>query len=109
MEEIRKYKEEVGKTIVIYGFPAKSTTLFTSLIPILEYVDFVVDDSDHKQTLYTPDGKFIINPALKLNNCNPENLIVIVGAWNCFDDIVGKNKELIDKGAEFINPFEINA
>ena len=109
VEEIRKYKEEVGKTIVIYGFPAKSTTLFTSLIPILEYVDFVVDDSDHKQTLYTPDGKFIINPASKLNNCNPENLIVIVGAWNCFDDIVGKNKELIDKGAEFINPFEINA
>jgi SAM-dependent methyltransferase len=109
VEEIKKYKES-GKTIVIYGFPAKSTTLFTSLIPILEYVDAVVDDSDYKQGFYTPDGKFEIeDPSILSIYYDPDNLVVIVGAWNCFDDIIAKedNIELIEQGAQFINPFNI--
>lgn len=81
--------KDQGKSIAIYGTPAKATTLSYALNLDPKMFDFAVDDAPLKQGRYTP-GKHI--PILHPNAIyerRPDVLLVL--AWNFADSIIKKH------------------
>lgn len=100
------YNINIGnKTIAIYGFPAKATTLMYGLNIDHSLINFIVDDAKLKQ------GKFIpsidIQRSIKvehpdvINERNPDYILIL--AWNFADSIIEKCKANGYKG-NFIVP-----
>lgn len=106
-ETIRKYREQ-GITVVGYGAPAKGNTLmnFANEAP-----DFIVDDSPLKQLKFTPGMSVPIYSAsyLTVNYFEKPDLCFVPLAWNFYDEIKGKIRELrpkhLFKGDVFIRYF----
>lgn len=94
-----------GKTIDIFGFPAKTTTLLYSLNDNWNSTKSlfrnVYDDAPLKQNKYTPGMHLPILPSSKLIENNPDYLFI--GAWNFADSIMKKCRENGYKG-KFIIP-----
>jgi predicted TPR repeat methyltransferase len=80
-----------NKSIAIYGFPAKATTLFYSLDIDASMIDFVVDDAVLKIGRYTPGKHIPILYPSTIYEKNPDYLLVL--AWNFADSIIEKHKE----------------
>jgi SAM-dependent methyltransferase len=89
------------KTIAGYGSPAKATTSLNFFGIDNRYIDYIIEDNSLKI------GKLIpgVNLEIKDKNYCYENLpdVVIVLAWNFFNEIVEKNQTLVEKGVKFIN------
>ncbi len=106
-----KYKTELnnlifqyklnGRNIVAYGSTAKSMTVLNFCNINYEYIDFMIDENPLKNELYTPGSNIIVKPISALNNIQ-ENTVIIITAWNFYDEI----KEKIIKQIKKIN--EIN-
>lgn len=75
------------KKIVIYGAPAKATTLLNHF-KIEKYIDYVVDDNHLKQELYIPGTNLKIRNPMQLD-FNPPDYILIL-SWNFVDLIMKK-------------------
>lgn len=78
-----------GKSIAIYGTPAKATTLMYALNIDEKMIDFAVEDAPLKQGTFTP-GKHI--PVLhpdELYKRNPDYVLVL--AWNFAESIIKKH------------------
>lgn len=91
--EIEKVKA-AGGNVAGYGAPAKATTLLRTF-GIEDLLDFVVDDSPHKQGRYLPGGKLRVVPIGALDKGASEGWLrkewpeaVVVLAWNFADSIV---------------------
>ena len=93
-------KSKYGK-VVGYGSPAKATTFLNYFGINHNYVDYIVEDNEMKH------GKFIpgVNIPIRSKEYCLDNLpdIIIVMAWNFFEDIKLNNKNLSDKGVLFVN------
>ena len=100
LTNIQKLKSKY-KTIAGYGSPAKATTALNYFGIDSSFIDYIIEDNQFKI------GKFIpcVNIPIKSKEYCNENLpdVVIVMAWNFFEEIKKNNKELIDKGVVFIN------
>lgn len=99
------FLKEKFKIIAGYGSPAKATTSLNYFGINNYHIDYIIEDNQMK------DGKFIPGVNIPIKNkqyCN-ETLpdIIIVMAWNFFEDIKANNKDLIDKGVVFINIKEL--
>ncbi|MDC1159295.1 NAD-dependent epimerase/dehydratase family protein [Candidatus Pelagibacter sp.] len=105
-KKIEKLKEKVTtniktlkskyKSIIGYGAPAKATTAL-NYFNIKDELDYIIEDNPLKK------GKFIPGVNIKIQNKQknqPKIDCVLVLAWNFFDDIREKNKNLSDN---FIN------
>lgn len=79
--------KSAGSRIIGYGSPTKCV-LFISLSNIGEYVDCIIEDNAEKQGLFLPQTgiKLVDYVGLDYND------VVVVFAWNFFDDIVSKLK-----------------
>lgn len=99
-QNIQKLKNS-GKKICAYGSPAKATTLLNYFGINDTMIDFTVDENPMKEGKVIPG----VNIPIKNQNYFRENLpdVVIVLAWNFFDHIVSKNKELVDSGISFVS------
>lgn len=90
-----------GKKIVGYGSPAKATTVLNYYGVNSNILDYIVEDNPLKI------GKFL--PGVKIPIVGKENLeldrpdVVLVLAWNYFDYIVEKNRDLVLDGIEFVS------
>ena len=92
---IKKLKE--GKnTIIGYGAPAKATTSL-NFFGISSEIDFIVEDNKLKHDKFIPGVKIAIKKKSKIKN--KKNILVVL-AWNFFDNIKKNNSELSEK---FIN------
>jgi len=79
-----------NRRFIAYGSAAKAvTSLYT--LNLIEYLDGIVDDNELKQNCYFPGTSHLIKSSSSLNG---EELILVT-AWNVFDDI--KNK-LVENG-----------
>jgi SAM-dependent methyltransferase len=98
LEKIRDYRRN-GFKIVGYGAAAKGSTFlsYSSL-----KVDYIVDDNPMKWGLFTPDGTVEIRDPVVLNN-EKDNLIIVVFAWNFFDEIVSRIDGLRNTDAQSNN------
>ena len=89
INNIQKLKKK-HKNIVGYGAPAKATTSL-NFFNIKEEIDFIIEDNKLKHEKYMPGVNIPIISKDKLKLKNP---VVLVLAWNFFDEIKKNNKDL---------------
>lgn len=107
-ERLRSLLE--GKRVVIYGAPAKLTTLLYGL-GLNKGVDFayVVDDSPLKQGLFTPGtGLPVVGVDHLKRHAKGGGTVdtVLVGAWNFAEGIVMRLREMGFEHNQIVVPFE---
>ena len=95
VKNLDRLKKE-NKIIVGYGAPAKATTAL-NFFGINNQIDFIVEDNKLKHNKFVPGVKIPISSKIKIKNKLP---IILVLAWNFFDDIKKNNQNLSKK---FIN------
>lgn len=96
---LQQYENLDGLTIG-YGAPAKATTLLNYYNIKLPYT---IEDNKLKQGKYIPGVKTKIISKEEVYQLKEKPKNVIVLAWNFFDEIKEKNKDLIELGINFIN------
>ena len=91
IKNITELKNKNGK-IIGYGSPAKATTAL-NFFGISKEIDFVIEDNKLKV------GKFIpgVNIEIKEKTSKDKNKCILVLAWNFFEEIKTKNKDLAHK------------
>ena len=77
-------------SIVGYGAPAKATTAL-NYFNIKKEIDFIVEDNKLKQGKFIPGVNIPIVSREKIKN---QNSVVLVLAWNFFEEIKKNNKDI---------------
>jgi nucleoside-diphosphate-sugar epimerase/dTDP-4-dehydrorhamnose 3,5-epimerase-like enzyme len=95
LKNIKKLKEK-NKIIIGYGAPAKATTAL-NFFGFSNEIDFIIEDNKLKHNKFIPGVKIPIKSKLKIKN--KDNLLLVL-AWNFYDDIKKNNSKLSDN---FIN------
>jgi nucleoside-diphosphate-sugar epimerase/SAM-dependent methyltransferase/quercetin dioxygenase-like cupin family protein len=90
-----------GLKIVGYGAPAKATTALNYFGLTAKEISYIVEDNSLKHGKFVPGVKIPIFSKEKLKEDKPD--VILVLAWNFFDDIKKNNQHLIDEGIQFIN------
>jgi len=80
-----------GRPFVAYGAAAKAVTALYTLNMVDEKLVGVVDDNELKQNCYFPGTNIMITSPAELD----KNALVVITAWNVYEDI--KNK-LVERG-----------
>lgn len=96
-----KALKDKGLTLVGYGSPAKATTALNYYGITANDISYIIEDNPLKHNKVLPGCKIPIYSKDKLNEKLPD--IIIVMAWNFFEDIKKNNQDLIDKGVKFIS------
>lgn len=78
-EKLQNLKSQ-GKSIAIYGVPAKATTLMYALGIDEKMIDFAVDDAPLKQGTFTPGKHIQVLPTSAIYERKPDTILVL--AWN---------------------------
>ena len=98
LEMISKIKLE-NKNVIGYGAPAKATTILNYFGLTNKDIKYTIDDNSLKQNKFIPGTNIQIK---NINDIKPENYdYVLVLAWNFFENIKSKNKDIFDR-AKFI-------
>jgi nucleoside-diphosphate-sugar epimerase len=105
-EKINKLKENVIKNInnlkknntkiVGFGAPAKATTAL-NFFGISHQVDFIIEDNRLKHNKFIPG---VLIPIKDKKNLKEKNTLILVLAWNFFEEIKKNNSNLSNK---FVN------
>ena len=102
LKNIKSLKDQ-GLTLVGYGSPAKATTSLNYYGITTNEIDYIVEDNELKHNKILPGVKIPIYAKSKVLLAKKLPDVIIVLAWNFFEDIKRNNKELIDRGVRFIN------
>ncbi|MDC0433513.1 NAD-dependent epimerase/dehydratase family protein [Pelagibacteraceae bacterium] len=97
-----KILKKNNKKIVGYGAPAKATTAL-NFFGISKEIDFIVEDNKLKHNMFIPGVKISIKN--KSHVKNKDNVLLVL-AWNFFDDIKKNNSELSNT---FVNIKELES
>jgi nucleoside-diphosphate-sugar epimerase/SAM-dependent methyltransferase len=99
-KNIRDLKEKHGK-IAAYGSPAKATTALNFFGINSDIIEYTIEDNELKNNKFIPG----VNIPIKNKQYAFDNLpnVIIVLAWNFFEEIKKNNQELIDSGVKFIS------
>jgi nucleoside-diphosphate-sugar epimerase/dTDP-4-dehydrorhamnose 3,5-epimerase-like enzyme len=95
LNNIKKLKNK-NKKIIGYGAPAKATTAL-NFFGVSKEIDFIVEDNKLKHNKFIPGVKIPIKNKSKIKN---RNNILLVLAWNFYNDIKKNNSNLSDN---FVN------
>ncbi len=85
LAQLQAHKEQ-GKTIAVYGMPAKATTLSYVFSLDAELISFAVDDAPLKQGTFSPGKHIPILPSSAIYERKPDVLLVL--AWNFAESIM---------------------
>lgn len=88
-------------TIVGYGSPAKATTVLNYYGITTKEITYLIEDNTLKHNKIVPGVRIPIYSREKLSEVKPD--IIVVMAWNFFEEIKKNNQALIDDGIQFIN------
>ena len=99
LKNMKKLKDE-NKMIIGYGAPAKATTAL-NFFGISEDIEFIVEDNELKHNKFIPGVKIPIKNKSKIKD---KKNILLVLAWNFYNDIKKNNKDLSDN---FVNIKEL--
>lgn len=91
-----------GKRIVGYGAPAKGNTLLNYCGIGVNYLDYTVDRSPHKQGRFLPGSRIPIAPPEKVKETKPNYLLIL--PWNLKDEIMGQMEGIREWGGKFVVP-----
>jgi len=105
-EKINKLKENVikninelkknNKNIIGFGAPAKATTAL-NFFGISNQIDFIIEDNKLKHNKFVPG---VLIPIKNKKNFKEKNSLILVLAWNFFNEIKKNNSNLSSK---FVN------
>ena len=101
LTNIKKLKKN-NKKIVGYGAPAKATTAL-NFFGISEDIEFIVEDNKLKHNKFIPGVKIPIKNKSKIKD---KKNILLVLAWNFYNDIKKNNKDLSEN---FVNIKELES
>ena len=99
LSNIKKLKDK-NKSIIGYGAPAKATTAL-NFFGVSKEIDFIVEDNKLKHNKFIPGVKIPIKNKSKIKD---KKNILLVLAWNFYEDIKKNNKDLSDN---FVNIKEL--
>ena len=91
-----------NKTIAGYGAPAKGNTLLNYYKIGPNILDYIVDDSEYKQGLYTPGTHIPVVPFSKIAETRPDYIFIL--AWNFATPLINKLSDYKKGGGHFIIP-----
>jgi SAM-dependent methyltransferase len=97
---------DTGLRIVGYGSPAKATTVLNYYGITTDELDYIVEDNALKHNKIVPSVRIPIYSKEKLKEVKPD--IILVMAWNFFDEIKKNNQDLIEQGIQVINIKELS-
>jgi len=105
-EKIKKLKENVvkninelkknNKKIIGYGAPAKATTAL-NFFGISDQIDYIIEDNKFKHNKFVPG---VLIPIKAKKALIDKNVLILVLAWNFYDEIKKNNTNLSNK---FVN------
>ncbi len=99
--ELRERLKREGSSIVGYGASATSTTLMYHYEMDGMY-DYLVDDFDAKQGLYSPGMHIKVYPSSQIYVDKPDNVVIL--AWRYKDKIVERHQRYLEEKGTFIIP-----
>ena len=102
VKNIRELKKK-HQTIIGYGAPAKATTAL-NYFNINNEINYIVEDNELKHGKFIPGVKIPVFSKEKIKEINP---LILVLAWNFFDEIK-KNNKTISKNIINIKSLEKN-
>lgn len=102
LTKLLKQLKSAGKTIVGYGAPAKGNTLLNYFKIGPKILDYIVDDSEYKQGLYTPGTHIPVVPFDKIAKSKPDYILLL--AWNFAEPLMKKLSDFEKSGGRFIIP-----
>lgn len=91
-----------GQTIVGYGAPAKGNTLLNYCGIGIDFIDYTVDRSPHKQGLFLPGTHIPIYHPDKISETRPDYVVIL--PWNIKDEIMEQMAHIKDWGGQFLIP-----
>lgn len=91
-----------GLKVAGYGAPAKGNTLLNYFGIGPDSLDFLVDRNPLKQGLYSPGMKIPVRGVDAIGSEKPDVLMVL--AWNFFDEIREQQSEFVARGGRFLVP-----
>jgi len=91
-----------GLKIAGYGAPAKGNTLLNYFSVGPNDLDFLVDRNPLKQGLFSPGMKIEVRSPDAIETERPDVLMVL--AWNFFDEIREQQAEFASRGGRFLVP-----
>ena len=97
---IKKLKDD-GYKLVGFGAPAKATTFLNYFELTSNEIEYIVEDNNLKHNKFVPGVMIPIYPKDMVKVNTPD--IIIVFAWNFYEDIVKNNNELVEMGIKFIS------
>ncbi len=101
LANLKKLKNQ-NQTIIGYGAPAKATTAL-NFFGVSEEIDFIVEDNKLKHNKFIPGVNIPIKNKSKIKN---KNNVLLVLAWNFYDDIKKNNLNLSNN---FVNIKELES
>ena len=101
LEFLIKAKRE-GKKIIAYGAPAKGNTLLNYCGIGNDFIDFTVDRSPYKQSLYLPGTHILIENPDKIKEAKPDYVLIL--PWNLQDEIIEQISYIKEWGGQFVIP-----
>jgi SAM-dependent methyltransferase len=91
-----------GKSIVGYGAPAKGNTLLNYCGIRVDFIDYTVDRSPHKQGHFLPGTHIPIYHPDQIKETQPDYLLIL--PWNLADEITAQMEYIRDWGGQFVVP-----
>jgi len=91
-----------GKTIVGYGAPAKGNTLMNYCGIGSDMLEFTVDRSPHKQSMFLPGTRLPIHAPSAIDDLKPDYVLIL--PWNLKDEVMSQMVHIRGWGGKFIVP-----
>jgi hypothetical protein len=92
--------KRAGRTVVGFGAPGKGNTLLNYCGVGTDLIDFVVDDSPHKQGHYLPGSRIPILSPSSIYEAKPDYVVIM--PWNLKDEIAPKLSYVKDWGGQLV-------
>jgi len=113
-DSIQKIKRELtallssikdkGGSIVGLGASHSTTTLIYHF-ELHEFFEYIVDDNEIKQGLYSPGHHIPVYSTSKIYSDKPDYVIIL--AWQHRNSILKRHKEFVENGGKFIIPLPV--
>jgi hypothetical protein len=91
-----------GKSIAAYGAPGKSTTLLNYCGIGIDFIDYTVDRSPHKQGNFMPGTRIPIRHPDEIARTRPDYLLIL--PWNLREEIMTQMAHVREWGCKFVVP-----
>ena len=100
IEQLNQWRTE-GKTVIGFGASHSTTTLLYNF-EIEPFLEYLVDDNEMKQGLYSPGYNIPVYSTDKLYEDKPDYVVIL--AWQHQTSITSRHQKYLDNGGHWVIP-----